>query len=576
MPVTRSLRPVFHLRKRVQSSIFACSRYNSSSSSTEPNVLKSPFKSIEIPKISISELVFDRTEKWGNLIATECSITGRNYTYGQMQKYAKNLTGALRKKFKLNKGDVVAVHLPNSPEYAIVALGILHGGMIATTLNPIYTKDEVARQLVDSGAKVIITLNDLWPLAKAAVDLSKKPVTILTANSKEGQSTPQGAISLKEMLQQDVDISDISQPSADEIAFLPYSSGTTGLPKGVELTHFNIISNLYQLGIPDLDYLEVPSETHQETIPNILPQFHIYGLTVTLLFTTLKGCKNISLPKFDPKLFIETLVKHRPSALLVAPPLIIFMSQDVVKAEYLSSIRRIVCGAAPLGALDEERFLTKVNYKAKIAQGYGMTETSPVISFTSKWHPLTPGSSGQPVSNTEVKIVDTKDPTLPALGPKQHGELMVRGPQIMKGYHNRPKETQDIFHEGWLRTGDIGFYDDNGNLTITDRLKELIKVKGFQVPPAELEEVIREYPDVAEVGVIGIPHELYGEVPRAYISVKPGAQFDENKLHEFVKNKVASYKELKGGIGVIDSIPKNAAGKILRRQLKNLYEQHQR
>ncbi|KAL3266074.1 hypothetical protein HHI36_010260 [Cryptolaemus montrouzieri] len=354
---------------------------------------------------------------------------------------------------------------------------------------------------------------------------------------------------------------------------MPYSSGTTGLPKGVELTHSNIVSNITQLSPEEINYLQETTKEHQDVIPVILPIFHIYGLVITTILTLLRGCKNVYIPKFEPKQFIDILVNYKPNVLFVAPPLVLFMTnQDAVKPEYLSPVRDILSGAAPLGAADEQRFLAKAKKNITIGQGYGMTEASPVIALTNKKKRCPPGSTGIPVPNTEFKIVDISNPNGPSLGPNQTGELLVRGPQIMRGYHNRPEETENTITDGWLRTGDIAFYDDDKNLTITDRLKELIKVKGFQVPPAELEEIIRKHPDVLDVGVIGIPHKLFGEVPRAFVTPKPGAQIKEQKLQEFVKDKVASYKELKGGVQIMDRIPKNASGKILRRELKDLYK----
>ncbi|XP_044749008.1 4-coumarate--CoA ligase 1-like [Coccinella septempunctata] len=571
MAVNPILRPIFNLSRRLRPVSTSSVRF-SGSTSEDPNILKSPFGAIDVPRTNITDFLFEKTSKWGHLISTECPITGRKYTHDEIQRGSRNLAGALRKKLKLNRKDVVGILLPNTPEMPIAALGILHGGMAATTLNPTYTPEEICRQLLDSGAKALITLTDFWPVAKKAVEMTKRNLYILTINTKEGQATPSGAINFAEFIREKIEVDDRNHISHEDIAFMPYSSGTTGLPKGVLLTHSNMLSNLAQLDVPGLNYLEESTNDHQDVIPVILPQFHIYGLLVSMILSTSRGCKHVSIPKFEPKLFIEVLAKYRPHVLFVAPPLVIFMStQDAVKAEYLSRVRSIVSGAAPLGASDEERFKKKVN--VFIGQGYGMTETSPVIAMSTNDGKATPGSTGTPVPSTEIKFCNINDLEGAALGHNQPGEILVRGPQVMKGYHLRPKETEEtLLKDGWLRTGDIGFYDERGCITITDRLKELIKVKGFQVPPAELEEVIREYPDVVEVGVIGIPDERSGQVPRAYVVMKPGAQFDEKKIQDFVRNKVASYKELKGGVSAVESLPMNASGKILRRQLRELYE----
>lgn len=207
--------------------------------------------------------------------------------------------------------------------------------------------------------------------------------------------------------------------------------------------------------------------------------------------------------------------------------------------------------------------------------GYGLTETSPGVTSGRKdiikKYPCS-GSIGKALPNTLLKIVPVDDPRAPALGANQQGELLVKGPQVMKGYHNRPKETEEAFSDGWLRTGDVAYYNDNGLLYITDRAKELIKVKGFQVPPAELEGIIRAYPNVADVAVIGVPHPLYGEVPRAYVVPKAGKTVNPEEVSSYVEGKVAKYKKLEGGVSIVDSIPKNPSGKILRRQLKAEYQ----
>lgn len=228
-----------------------------------------------------------------------------------------------------------------------------------------------------------------------------------------------------------------------------------------------------------------------------------------------------------------------------------------------------MCGAAPLGALDEEKFQKKAQKHINVVQGFGLSETSPVVCITSLKHPYAPGSVGEPVSNTTLKVVAIDDPNCTPLGPNEQGELLVKGPQVMKRYHNKPEETKDAFTEdGWLRTGDMVYYDENQMFYVTDRIKELIKVKGFQVPPAELEEIIRDYEGVADTAVIGVPHDVHGEVPKAFVVPKPAAKIDPKKLEEYVSGRVAQYKQLKGGVAFVDAIPKNASGKILRRELK--------
>ncbi|CAH1173699.1 unnamed protein product [Phaedon cochleariae] len=540
-----------------------------------PGIITSGLQDVEIPTIPLDEFVLDKSGIWDARVAVECVVTGRNYTYSQLRTKSKNFGSSLRKKLKLQKNDVIAMLLPNVPEFPIVALGAIRAGLICTTINPLYTPEEIARQLTDSSAKVIITLNDFWPLARAAVQSTKTDIPVLTVDTKQGQSTPAGAINFSEFTDNAVDFPRAAT-SSEDVIFLPYSSGTTGLPKGVQLTHSNIVSNICQLHHPELNLFRETTADYQEVCPAVLPMFHIYGLTVLCWNLLSLGIKITTLPKFEPEMYIKSLRKYKPSTLYVVPPIAIFLAKHpAVKPEDLDSVEYLINGAAPLGKLDEEELIKKANRDIAVLQGYGLTETSPAVLTiwpNMKKMPGIEGALGLPLANTQVKLVAIDDPTGTPLGPNQTGELLVKGPQVMKGYLNRPKENEETFLDGWLRTGDMMYYNDEGFLFITDRLKELIKVKGFQVAPAELEEIVRNFPDVTDAAVIGVPDPKVGEVPRVYIVTRPGAKIDFDKLNEHVNSKVANYKQLKGGICVIDSIPKNATGKILRRELKMIYE----
>lgn len=566
MAVNSAIRPIFNLSKRLPAIVTSYKRY---SSSNIENVLKSPYEDVEIPKISLHDYLFTKIDdkKWCNLVAAECGFTGRKYTFDQVRTLSANLAKNLRKKLKLNEKDTVSIFLPNSPEYIISILGVLQGGLIVTTINPIYKKEEIAKQLLDSNAKAVITLDPLFNVAKEAVNLLNANIPVISITNND---LPAGAINFKELVLEKTDF-ELPLVDPESTAILPYSSGTTGLPKGVKLSHRNIVANLKQFSIPGLNMSQEATADRQDCTPVVLPQFHIYGMTVCTFHSMDMGAKTVLLPKFTPESYIKTLVTYKPDVLYLAPPLVLFLStHDDVKSEHLASIRTILSGAAPLGADDEERLIKKANRDLNIRQGYGLTETSPVVATLSEVHTkIARGSIGFALPNTLFKIRDLGE------GSKDSGELLVKGPQVMQGYHNKPKETEEILVDGWLRTGDIVKLREDGFLFITDRLKELIKVKGFQVPPAELEEVIRGYPNVAEVGVIGIPNEKYGEVPRAYVVPKQGSKIDPSKLVEFVSDKVASYKRLLGGVSVIDELPKNITGKILRKDLKKMYAEQQ-
>ncbi|VEN47280.1 unnamed protein product [Callosobruchus maculatus] len=295
-----------------------------------------------------------------------------------------------------------------------------------------------------------------------------------------------------------------------------------------------------------------------------------------MIYAGMHGAKLITLPKFTPDSYISVLKGNPVTTAFVAPPLVLFLTHHPdVKIEYLKHLRRIVSGAAPLGQLDEDKFKEKFGSHIKVKQGYGLTETSPIVCF----HPNEietktniGGSVGKPIPATLLKVINPDDPSGTPLGVHQKGELLVKGPQVMEGYHNRPEETKNAFLDGWLRTGDIVHYNEDGFVFVSDRLKELIKVKGYQVPPAELEEIIRDIPEVEDAAVIGIPHPINGEAPRAYVVPKKGKTVLPEAVQSYVADKVAKYKQLSGGVAVVQEIPKNPTGKILRRNLKLAYE----
>ncbi|XP_050293126.1 uncharacterized protein LOC126733774 [Anthonomus grandis grandis] len=565
--VCTKLKEVRHIQRR-------CLSLSSSSWNIRDNILYHP-RPVDIPNVSLTEYIFSKIENYADFTAFECALTHRKLTFGEVRKASRNLSKALRKKLGLKKGDVALIYFPNCPEFPVATLACLEAGIVASTVNSLYTPDEISRQLKDSQAKIIITCQEVYANAEKAVASLPGKIPIICARTKSDQSLPQGAIDFTELTNTIIDIPDLDPPSPDDIAILPYSSGTTGLPKGVELSHRNIVSNLCQLSEHEVDFIEKAHGNFQEITPGVLPMFHIYGFTITTLNVMTNGAKVLTLPRFTPETFVNTLKEHPITLIFSAPPLVLFLTHHPeVKKEYLKSLRSIMSGAAPLGKLDEEQFLQKAGNHVYMSQGYGLTETSPVVSTTSKrlrqlYKEASNGSVGNVIANTEVKIVKPDDQTGTPLGPNENGEILVKGPQVMIGYHNNPEATKNAFLGSWLKTGDLGHYDENGLLFITDRVKELIKVRGFQVPPAELEEILRSHPKVSDAAVIGIPHDISGEVPRAYII--PKGELKPEEIYDFVAEKVAKYKKLDGGIELVKEIPKNSAGKILRRQLKQKY-----
>nr|XP_015834354.1 PREDICTED: 4-coumarate--CoA ligase isoform X1 [Tribolium castaneum] len=557
------------------------SAFSTRTKSNETNIIKSKSADILIPNQLIHEYVWEHLDKWYHKTAVICFDTTKSYTFGEIYHKSVALAGVLRNKFQLNKGDTVAVVLPNVPDFPIVFLGTIQAGLVVTTVNPYYTPDEIAAQLADSNSKLIFTINELVPVINKCTKILRRSIPTVLAVKKlrkiisfslfllQSDNVPNECIKLSELCDtRNSEIADFLNP--DDVALLPYSSGTTGLSKGVQLTHKNVVSNLYQMSSPDFVVNLETRSNFQDVIPVFLPLFHIYGMVGIFLNFFAKGCKLIMVPTFVGPQFIKILQLYQPTLLFAVPQMIVtILNNPKIKYDNLKSIRTIISAAAPLGASAVDEFNKKCKNRINLLQMYGMTETSPLtLMQTAKLqNGAKVGGSGFVIPNTEVKIISISDNST-ALGPNQSGELVVRGPQNMKGYHNNPTATKKTIRNNWLRTGDISYYDEDQHFFITDRLKELIKVKGFQVAPAELEEILKSHPSVEDAAVVGIPHPVQGEAPKAFVVLKKEVR--PELLKEFVALKVANYKRLVGGVVVLERIPRNCAGKVLRSELRKL------
>ncbi|PSN32296.1 putative 4-coumarate--CoA ligase 3 [Blattella germanica] len=522
------------------------------------NVVKSPYKAVSIPNINLVDFVWSAVEKVPEKTALICAVTGREYTYAEARKISQRFAVSLQKAgFK--KGDVIAVVLPNIPEFPLILFGAIEAGLIVTTVNPTYTADEIFKQLINSGAIGVVTIPEIHETVQKAVKTLeaqiKRHIPIFHSPGLGESSSPEGIIKFEDMTSSNIDVSTLitnKEWRSDDVAVMPYSSGTTGLPKGVKLSHLNLVMNCTQIiSEPKVTAAIRASGDYQDVIPALLPLYHIYGLVAIAIAALNYGSKVVT-----------------ASMLYLVPPLIQFMaSHPDVKGSYLNSVRCVNNGAAPVGPNDVDRFLTKAP-QVTFMQGYGLTETSPVCCILEKGSTKYV-SSGKPIPNTEMKIINRE--TGENLGPNENGEVCVKGPQVMLGYHNNPEATAEtIDSTGWLHTGDMGYYDDDKDFFIVDRYKELIKVKGLQVAPAELEDILRSHPGVADAAVIGIPDQRSGEVPRAYVILKD-SKLTENDVKKFISEKVSEHKHLAGGVEFVTSIPKNPSGKILRRKLKEMY-----
>ncbi|KAK5643655.1 hypothetical protein RI129_007500 [Pyrocoelia pectoralis] len=537
------------------------------------SVIDCHLPNINIPSLTIPEFIFQKFSKYPHKTALECAETGRKYTFEEVRRKSINLNKALRKKFNVKRNDIVAIVLPNIPEYAICILGSLQAGLRVTTVNPFGTTEEVKSQILDTDAKVIFTTCQLGEFIENVVKQLPKRFPIVTIKTEMPDTIPQGTVNFQELIDTVCDINDTDICSTNDIAVIPYSSGTTGKQKGVLHSHNTLIASVCVINCDQLYPIKETTENLQETTPAVLPFFHIYGLSVVLLLQLYNLVNIITIPRFTPTIFLDSLLKYKPTTMCVVPPIVLLMANHPsVKKDHFESLEIIYSGAAPLGASDEHKLIQRSEKDLNIYQGYGLTE-APVVTAFYKNTVIPHGSVGRAIQNTHLKVVPVENPKADHLGFNEPGELLVKGSQVMLGYYNRPKETEDAFIDGWFRTGDLVYVDEENNMFVKDRLKELIKVKAYQVAPAELEELIRTYPNVSDAVVIGIPHEQYGEVPRAYLTIKGDTKVNVKHLEEFIASKVAKYKRIIGGFAIVDSIPKTASGKYLRKDLKLQYMQ---
>jgi acyl-CoA synthetase (AMP-forming)/AMP-acid ligase II len=506
-------------------------------------IVRSPLADIAIPNLSVPEFVLARAREHGERAALIDSDTGRTISYAQLLEGAERIAAGLAAR-GFRPSDVAAIFAPNLPEFALAYYGVMLAGGKVTTLSPLATAADVAEQLRHSGARILFTVPVLVERAKAAA------VDIIVFG--EGP----GAIPFATLLSAQ-GAAPKHHRDADEIAVLPYSSGTTGLPKGVMLTHRNLVANVLQ--IADMQHID-----ESDRVIAILPFFHIYGMNVVLNFGLYSGATLVTCSKFELGSFLKVMEQYRITRAFLAPPCIVLLSKHpLVDAHDLSALRVIFSGAAPLDEALQATCAARLG--CEVFQGYGLTESSPV-SHSSCQKPLRAkaGSVGVLAPNTEGLVVDTV--TGIPLSAGQDGEIWIRGPQVMCGYLDNPEASAaTVDQDGWLHTGDIGHVDEDGFFFIVDRLKELIKYKGYQVPPAELEAVLLTHPAVADAAVIGVPNEGAGEWPKAFV-VRCSA-ISETELMNFVAEQVAPYKKVRL-IEFVESIPKSASGKILRRILR--------
>ncbi|KAG1326927.1 4-coumarate--CoA ligase 2 [Cocos nucifera] len=485
--------------------------------------------------------------------------TGEVHSYADVHLSARRVAAGLHH-LGIDQGHVIMILLRNSPEFVLAFLGASFRGALATTANPFYTPAEIHKQATASGARLIVT--ESAHVDKVRAFAGERGITIVCVDGP-----PQGCHHFSELLQSnESDLPDV-EIDPDDVVALPYSSGTTGLPKGVMLTHRGLITSVAQQVDGDNPNLYYHKE---DVVLCVLPLFHIYSLNSVLLCALRVGAAILIMRKFEVVAMLELVQRFRVSIAPFVPPIVVEIAKNPIVDSYdLSSIRTVMSGAAPMGKDLEDKLRTKIP-NAKLGQGYGMTEAGPVLSmnlaFAKEPSETKSGACGTVVRNAELKIVDPE--TGASLGRNQPGEICIRGAQIMKGYINDLEATNNtIDKEGWLHTGDIGYVDDDDEIFIVDRLKEIIKYKGFQVAPAELEALLITHPNIVEAAVVPMKDELAGEVPVAFVVPKDGSKITEDEIKQYISKQVVFYKRI-NRVFFTEAIPKAPSGKILRKDLR--------
>jgi acyl-CoA synthetase (AMP-forming)/AMP-acid ligase II len=522
-------------------------------------IFKSPYPDIEIPEVPVTSFILEHAAKFGGQPALIEGRTGRTLTYAELLKAVDRIaSGLFARGFR--KHDVFAIQCTNSPDYAVAFLAVARLGGIVTMVSPLFNEAELTVQLKDSSASYLLTDSQLAETAVAAARaINLREVFVL------GDAGVADEVTSFDALQYHQSAAEIEIDPREDIVALPYSSGTTGWPKGVMLTHFNLVAMLRQM--------ETAAVLKSgDRVLCVVPCYHVYGFHVVVNLGLRTGATVVTLPRFDLEEFLGVLQKHKINILPVVPPIVLTLSQTPLLERYdLSSLEALHCGAAPLSVEVASTACQRLG--VHISYGYGMTELSPLSHLTYEAaDEEKPASAGYCLPNTTCKIVGIESRT--ELEPGEEGEVCVRGPQVMKGYLGQPQATAELIDdEGWLRTGDIGYADQDGALFIVDRLKELIKYKGRQVAPAELEALLLSHPAVADVAVLPSPDEKAGEVPIAFVVMKAPVTADE--IMDHVAERVAPYKRIRR-VEFIDQIPKSPAGKILRRVLAQRVRQELR
>jgi acyl-CoA synthetase (AMP-forming)/AMP-acid ligase II len=513
-------------------------------------IFRSRFPEPSVPDEDLSAFTLAAVDDHPDRPALIDAVSGRMLSYAELRTRVDRFAGGLAR-LGVGKGGAVAIVLPNMPEYPVVFLGTAMAGAASTTINPVYTSREIAGQVENSGASVVVTAPECLDKARAAAGPGVGFVVLGEASGD--------AIAFDELLSAAGPAPAVDIDPAEDLAALPYSSGTTGLPKGVMLTHRNLVANAVQC--------EPFYVGHGDVVLAVAPFFHIMGMAVTMVGGLCRGATLVTMARFDFEQCLRAIQDHRVTSVVVAPPITVALAKHPLVDEYdLSSLRLLTSGGAPLGAEVQQACGARLD--CRTAQGWGMTELGAgSVSPPADQAADKPGTVGWCVAGAEMRIVDPASGA--ELGTGELGELWFRGPNVMKGYlHDAEATASTLGDDGWCRTGDVGRVDTEGFVEIVDRLKELIKYKGYQVAPAELEAVLISHPLITDAAVVASPDEDAGEVPKAFLVVKEGTDPERaaKEVMAYLAERVAPYKRVRR-YEFIEAIPRTPSGKIVRRGL---------
>jgi long-chain acyl-CoA synthetase len=542
--------------------------------------------SLEFPDVPLSQFLTDSYNTSPNKVAIH--FMGKDITFKELHESALKFANYLRS-LGVEKGDRVAIILPNCPQSVIAYFGTLYIGGIVVQTNPLYTERELQYQMADSGAKVVLVMDILYPRVMKVIKETAIENVIVTGikdylpfpknliypfiqKKQYGFSVKvehSGSNHLFTEVMKTATATPVEFPSFDpenDLALLQYTGGTTGFPKGVMLTHRNLVANTKMC-----DAWLSQTKHGEEVVLGMLPFFHVYGMTTVLILSVMTRNKMVLIPKFDVDQALKTIDKLKPTLFPGAPTMYIgLLNHPDIEKYDLSSIKACLSGSAPLPVEVQEKFEAVTG--GKLVEGYGLTETAPVTHANFIWANRISGSIGVPWPNTDAVILRSGGSEV--LPPGEIGEIAIKGPQVMKGYWNRPEDTAATFNDGWFLTGDLGYMDENGYFYVVDRKKDMIIAGGFNIYPREVEEVLYEHEAIQECVVAGIPDPYRGETVKAYIVLKEGKEVTEKELNEYCRQNLASYK-VPRFYEFRDELPKTAVGKILRRTLVDEEKQRQ-